>query len=194
MISSPHSRPWMQTRRRHRFYFDDPGEGVIDIRDIAAGVAKECRFNGQCDGFYTVAEHSITVSRVVEERHNDPTLTLAALLHDASEAYLRDIPTPHKTCGDMATYRERESRTQDAIERRFHLPRGLTRDERIKAADWDCLAVEARLLMAPLDPAWEAWLVGTKPVEIKISRYPWDVAERLFLQRFREIRDAQSRS
>ena len=74
MIQSPHTRPWMQTRTGKRYYFDAPSEAAIDIRDVASGLAKTCRFNGQCEDFISVAEHSVAVSRLVRSEEHTSEL------------------------------------------------------------------------------------------------------------------------
>lgn len=76
----------------------------VDIRDIAHSLARQCRFNGHCDRFVSVAEHSIWVSRITKTpcaggacRCSGCTkIKLWALLHDAAEAYIGDIPRPIK--------------------------------------------------------------------------------------------------
>src|SRR5690606_36354667 len=64
----------------------------IDIRDISASLANVCRFGGHVETFYSVAQHSVFVCRYVMKR--DPSMGLAALLHDAAEAYIGDIMAP----------------------------------------------------------------------------------------------------
>ena len=189
MIQSPHTRPWMQTRTGKRYYFDAPSEAAIDIRDVASGLAKTCRFNGQCEDFISVAEHSVAVSRLVEKRHNDAMLSYAALLHDASEAFMGDVSTPHKSLIDMEGYRTREAVAMRSIEKQFRIPRGMTHDPRVKAADLDCLAVEAQYCFGKLDPGWMAWLAGAKTEDVNSPAcLDWREAEKLFLERFKLLK------
>lgn len=190
--ASTTSRPWLQTRLGHRFYFDDPREGVLDIGDIAAALSKICRFGGHCQRFFSVGEHSVAVSRVIGTRFpRDPVLALAGLLHDGAEAYLGDVPSPLKSMVDFATYRDREKMTLGCIEKRFAIPEGSTHDPAVKAADMDCLAVEAVALCSPLDSGWEGWLSGATTVDVPVPRcYAPDDAENIFITRFRELRHA----
>lgn len=66
----------------------------IEIMDIVLALSQQCRFSGHTPGFYSVAEHSVLVAEMMQAETNDPMLTLAALLHDAAEAYLGDVARP----------------------------------------------------------------------------------------------------
>jgi hypothetical protein len=82
---------WMATNSGNRLYFNDPKPEDINIFDIATSLSKLCRFTGQIDKLYTVAQHSVLVSHFVPEEY-----ALEGLLHDAAEAYTNDINTPLK--------------------------------------------------------------------------------------------------
>lgn len=70
----------------------------ICVEDIAHHLANECRFTGACSRRYSVGEHSLLVRRFVwQEDGASPEVQLAALMHDAFEAYAKDIATPQKT-------------------------------------------------------------------------------------------------
>lgn len=103
----------------------------IDIRDIAHGLSNTCRFNGQCNRFYSVAEHSVHVASIVPEPYK-----FAALLHDASEAYLSDLNTFVKYYPGMYVYRDIECHLLDVILNKYNIS-GLTIEvwKHIKAAD-----------------------------------------------------------
>jgi hypothetical protein len=90
-----------------------PNVDEITIEDIANNLGKICRFNGQLKQWYSVAEHCIKVSQMVPERYK-----LQALLHDAAEAYVCDVPTPLKRLlGER--YSEIEERAARAIGVKF---------------------------------------------------------------------------
>ena len=86
----------------------EPKPEMICIEDIAHGLSMQCRFGGQLPKFYSVAQHSIHCSEIVSDH-----LKLEALLHDASEAYLLDIPSPIKN--RMPEYKAVEDRLMKAI-------------------------------------------------------------------------------
>ena len=92
----------------------DPDPALICIKDIAHSLSLQCRFNGHCLRYYSVAEHSVRVATLVPF-----SLFRTALLHDATEAYLSDLPTPIKDC--MALYMKAEERLQAVIAARFNL-------------------------------------------------------------------------
>jgi len=88
---TPRLGNWIQTHSGRAYYPQDPRISDILIDDIAHALSQQCRFVGQCTRFYSVAEHSVHVSRLVPPEHQ-----LAGLLHDATEAYLGDISRPLK--------------------------------------------------------------------------------------------------
>ena len=89
----------------------------VDIRDIAHALSLLCRFGGHCRVHYSVAQHSVLASYLVA-----PSDALWALLHDASEAYLVDVPTPLKRLAAMTGYRAVEAQVQLTICHAFGLP------------------------------------------------------------------------
>lgn len=152
---------WIHTHSGRRFYPLDPRPEDIAIEDIAHALSNICRFNGHCARFYSVAEHSLQVAfHVSWDKTYVATLgtTLAALLHDASEAYLCDIPLPLKTMQVMAPYRAMEASVEAAIAERFGLPHPMPAV--VKRHDQMALATERRdLIPNALLSGWSTGLV-----------------------------------
>lgn len=106
---TPNHDKWLSTNTGKVIDLLDPDPEQISLTDIAHNLSKICRFNGQIKQFYSVAQHSMYVAALVP-----PRLKLQALLHDASEAYICDVPTPFKRMlGDV--YKDVETRVQIAI-------------------------------------------------------------------------------
>ena len=102
----------ISTYKGKRFNVLAPNPELICVEDIAHALSNLCRFGGHIQQFYSVAQHSLIVSALVPRNHK-----LAALLHDASEAYLVDIPTPVKVL--LPDYFTIEYRVTEAISKKF---------------------------------------------------------------------------
>lgn len=160
------------------------GEADICIEDIAHALALCNRFAGHSRVPYSVAQHSVFVSRLCSN-------PLQGLLHDASEAYLGDVTRSLKHHPSMAGYREIEARTQGMIYARFECD--ILMDPSVKRADdilcmvefgkfvgdasvhtwpvpWGDLSYYERAALAELREAWS-----------------WEKAEMAFLARFRAL-------
>jgi len=170
-------QPTILTVSGNYFDFNNPENSVIDIVDIAHALSNICRFTGHVRNHFSVAQHSVMVSRLVP-----PKFALMGLLHDASEAYLGDVASPLKMM--LPDYKLIEARVEKAVLNRFGMPDKL--DPCIKVADLIALATEKRDLMPESKTDWEI-LKGIKPCEEKIrTMYPI-TAYNLFLDRFDEL-------
>jgi hypothetical protein len=98
----------------------DPRPQDVTLPDIAHATANVCRASGQSDVFYSVGLHSLYVSEDLERRGESPHTQLYGLLHDASEAYVADVPGPLKR--HLPNYRRAEERVQSAVWSAFDLP------------------------------------------------------------------------
>lgn len=163
---------WIQTYTGKQFFPFDPRTGDIDIRDIAHSLSNLCRFNGHCRSFYSVADHSVRVSRIV-----DDDLALWGLLHDAAEAYLSDIPRPIKA--SIPEFDAMERKLLRSVVGCFDLAWPMP--EEVRKADDVLLVTEARDLMEPPPASWE---LEAKPLEEPIVPLSANQAERAFLDRF----------
>jgi 5'-nucleotidase len=176
--------PFIQTVSGRRFNPLDPDPAEVEIGDIARALSNQCRFGGNCHTYFSVAQHSCLVADLVAERGGDTDAVLWALLHDASEAYLVDLPHPLKHRSELGRlYAEVEERLQAAIWERFGLspePPAL-----LKEVDRALLATERRAV------AHEAWywpeLDGVEPLDLEIEPWLPDRARDEFTSRFEEL-------
>ena len=97
----------------------NPAPESIDIEDIAHALSNICRFVGHLHYHYSVAEHSVHVSRLIEGSLGNKDTIMAGLLHDASEAYLGDMSTPLKTI--LPDYKKLENKWSDIIYAKYNL-------------------------------------------------------------------------
>lgn len=167
---------WMGLASGRRFWPLDPRPDDVEIGDIAHALSHICRYGGHARRFYSVAEHSLIVSHFVP-----PWLALAALLHDAAEAYLGDIVRPLKKQPCMDGWRESEVLVERAIAARFGIPWPM--HPAIKAIDDRIIIDEWAALMPP-----QADLgVAGEPIGARIRCLAPDEAQRRFLARFRAL-------
>jgi len=116
----------------------EPKHEDIDIVDIAHALSQIVRYTGHVSQPWTVGLHSIEVSNRIEARTGNVILALAGLLHDASEAYLVDVPRPLKP--HFQGYAAMEAKLEEAIFARFGLPYPLPKI--VKDTDTDMLLDE----------------------------------------------------
>lgn len=144
---------WIQTHTGKMFYALDPQPEDIDLEDIAHSLSMQVRYTGHAPEAYTIAQHSVMVSKRAEElakkRGLDPfycrSVARFGLMHDATEAYLVDVPRPIKPM--LTNYAQIEASVMDAIAARFELgPEG----PEVKQADNDTLITEAAMFFPVL--------------------------------------------
>jgi 5'-deoxynucleotidase YfbR-like HD superfamily hydrolase len=174
----------------------DPSPLDIEIDDIAHGLARVARWNGQTLGehAFSVAQHSVLVEDLVAHIQPDiePRWRLAALLHDASEYVIGDMISPFKTALGM-DYRSFEERLEGAIHIRFGLPARSPPAIRvlIKRADRACAFFEATQL-AGFSHAEALDLFDPPPAGYAHTIEPWppSVAQSRYVQRFHVLSEA----
>jgi hypothetical protein len=173
---------FMQTRGGGRFYPEDPRPEDFDATSIAHALALVNRYNGHTPVPYSVAQHSVLVSLLVENLGGNAEERLWGLLHDASEAYICDMPSPVKRL--LPDYQRIERRVMRAILSRFSL--GPDMPASVKEADEIALATEAHVLFGP--ELVRAWGLKHEPV---LGRLPgamaWPDAEEAFLCRLAKL-------
>jgi hypothetical protein len=159
-----------------------PWSDDIDILDIAHALSMSCRWGGHVHRFYSVAEHSVFVARTVLERHKNRHLAFSALMHDAPEAYVVDVPRPVKRLIGQA-YVELESRFAAAISNKFKC-NIYSLDGRIVDVDNQILHDERQQLMCSDDPDWS---LGTDPIGIELLCLSPEQAKLLFLDAYNRL-------
>jgi 5'-deoxynucleotidase YfbR-like HD superfamily hydrolase len=179
----PAAGPYLQTVSGRWVNPFDPDSAQLDADDIARALANLCRFGGHSRVFYSVAQHCVIVSRVIEERGGDVEDAFAALMHDAGEAYLGDMPHPLKHRSALgAAFRDAEDRLEEAIRDRFAIKPNVPE---IKAVDRALLATERRAFSA------EVWhwpeLEDVEPLDLELEPWSPDQAADEFAKRYAEL-------
>ena len=161
----------------------DPDPEQLDAGDIARALANLSRFGGHTRAFYSVAQHSVIVSELVEARGGDVEDVFAALMHDASEAYLGDMPHPLKHRSPLgAAFKAAEDHLEEVLRARFRIKPDVPE---IKRVDRALLATERRAFSG------ENWhwpeLDGVEPLEIELNAWAPDEASAAFERRYAEL-------
>jgi Predicted hydrolases of HD superfamily len=172
--------PYIETYTGKQMYFLEPTPDMICIEDIAHALSNICRFGGHTKEFYSVAEHSIAVARLSKNE-------LEGLLHDASEAYLIDIPKPIK--GYLKSYGELEKKLMSAIALKYGAGWPISADT--KDADVIQLVVEAKSLLLTGGKEWVGDWKTIRKTGIEPQCYSPKEAEELFLHYFESLTNAK---
>lgn len=170
--------PWIMTYTGIKFFPFNPDIDSFVIEDIAHSLANQCRFNGHTKSYYSVAQHSVNVSRICGEH------SLCGLLHDGTEAYFSDLPTPIKK--RMNNVVNMENNLACTLSRKFGFP--FPFPEEVKDADKSMLNIEGMEFMG-----WEERYYDEVPeidmYECSVDMYPHtpDTAKKMFLEEYEKI-------
>jgi len=160
------------THTGQRMDYLNPTVSMIMIEDIARGLSRESRFNGQSKVPYFVAQHCVIVSELVPEQ-----FAFEALMHDATEAYMKDIPTPLKQL--LPRYMELEDQLDQVIRLAFEIP--FIQSPEVKNADRRALTIE----MASFT---DYEIPGVSEVKRFIRAWSPQECYDVFLERFHQLR------
>ena len=183
--------PWIETYTGKKWRHLNPQPEDVSIFDIAHSLAGLNRYTGHLKDFYSVAQHSVLVSKAC-----NPEDAFKGLLHDASEAYCNDLSRPFKRSPGMEVYKIYENMSYDAICRHFNI--SSIEPESVKKADMVLLATEKRDLFSQNNGVdWGIWSAGKGGLEdntLKEKITPWTSrkAEKMFLKRFDELQKERS--
>ncbi len=173
---------WIQTYTGRQFWPLDPRPVDIDLKDIAHALSQQCRFSGHTNEFFSVAQHSANVAAYLEREGHSEATQRCGLLHDASEAYLIDVPRPMKRL--LPDYIAAEDDLQSVIAERFKISWPFP--EPVHHADNVMLASEAKRLLKPPPAPWEKM---PDPIEhdVWFESMPPRLAEDYFLMAASEL-------
>jgi 5'-deoxynucleotidase YfbR-like HD superfamily hydrolase len=187
-------RAWQRMLSGRRLDLLDPSPLDIEIEDIAHGLARVARWNGQTmgDHIFSVAQHTLLVGEIARRQNGDidRRLGLALLLHDAPEYVIGDMISPFKVVIG-GSYKAVEQRLLTAIHVRFGLPPALPAEIHtiIKTADHGAAFLEATVL-AGFSVAEARRFFGPRPAlpaaveRDYLTPWPAETAKRRFLERF----------
>ncbi len=189
-------RAWQRMLSGRRLDLLDPSPLDVEIEDIAHGLARLARWNGQTQGahIFSVAQHSVLVSEIfAETRPLAPKRwRLAALLHDAPEYVIGDLISPFKTAIGL-DYKDFEDRLLEAIHRRFGIGWPLPRDaqEAIKKADAHAAFSEAVMLAGFSEREAKRFFAPKERLAPRaLEAWSSPCAEKRFLEAFAMLSDA----
>lgn len=186
-MSKQDDKDWMLTYKKHKVHPLAFRASDVDLEDIAISMAKQCRYNGHCLGFYSVAEHSDIIRRALRRDGYPLLVQKIGLLHDTSETWTGDVIRPLKnalrTQGfDIKPY---ELKIEEQISAAFGLPwpwpqiihdydKRIVRDEKdqLKPDDTD---------------DWSAFDIPKVGLGIKIEGWEWREAHERWLKSFYEL-------
>ncbi len=189
-------RAWQRMLSGRRLDILDPSPLDIEIEDIAHGLARVARWNGQTASphAFSVAEHSIVVERIAVHLKPDLAIKwrLAALLHDAPEYVIGDMISPFKAALGKQ-YKTIENKLEAAIHVRFglpvSLPVGIAR--LIKKADRLCAHFEAvQIAEFSKEESNKYFLTPPPGLEVVITPLPVAQAQIAFMERFDALNEA----
>lgn len=169
---APRIGKWMSTFTGRQFWPLDPRADEVCIEDIAHALSMTCRYGGQCNRFYSVAEHSVLVARWLQVHYGElPAVVLKGLLHDAPEAYVTDVPRPIK--GSLIGYKEIEARLWTVIANMHGISDAMP--DEVHEADSRILADEMAQNMTLPDPD------HNDPLGVTLQLWSPEEAEREYL-------------
>lgn len=160
---------YIRTFKNHCFFYDDIRKNKLDIKDIAHSLANQCRWSGHSKRFYSVAQHSVLCAMNIH-----PEFEFEALMHDASEAYLVDIPRPLKPF--IPDYKQLQIDVENFISDFYLLPYPMSyevkeMDERMLVTEWIQLFDKTNIELG----------VRAEPIPITITPWSPERAEAEFL-------------
>lgn len=175
---------WIGLLSGAQFNYNRPEESDVTLDDLASALSNICRFSGHLPCFYSVAQHLVNTSRIV-----DPEFALDALMHDTAEAFTNDLPTPLKWA--LPVFKELEIKIESAMAQKFGF--NYPYPPQVRQADTEMLILE-KLYVKKDDRVWPQYegIIVDHLID-KVDLKPWQPqrAKREFLERYEELLNAQ---
>lgn len=182
----------MDTYKGHRFYPHEPDTLTPDIEDIAHALSMLCRYGGHGIGFYSVAEHCVLLAdyalgslEAYTPAESRWDITKRLMLHDASEAYLVDLPRSVKAV--LPDYQNLETALTNKINKSFGIKPDIQRDWVVACMDKRIVEDEMTVLFPTLRHDWPIPSGGALGVQLKL--WSPQAAEHMFLDMWGRIYD-----
>lgn len=177
-------KPEIMTASGQYYDFLNPDPDTFEIEDIAYALSNTCRYGGHCKPYYSVAQHCVYVSQLVPAE-----FALHGLLHDGSEAFVGDLPSPLKRLvGDE--YKKLEKLAEDVIFEKFNVVNTPESHRIVKEADLIALRTERDVLLPEGSEGDAWWWVVEEGIEVSslpIQPVSAEAAYSMFLNRFHEL-------
>lgn len=170
--------PWIETYTGKHFWFLEPTAEMFDIEDIAHALSMVCRYAGHVTHFYSVAAHCCVIADYFS---HDPRLHLTALMHDAAEAYIGDMPRPLKQ--QLPQFRAIEARIEQTLAGVFGLI--YPWPEAIKQVDLRITLDERRDLKPRSTRMWDENTLT--PLGVRIPNWCPERAKHEFIKRYNAV-------
>jgi uncharacterized protein len=172
---------WIGTLSGGRFNYNYPEQSDVTLDDVASALSNICRFAGHLPCFYSVAQHLVNTSRIVE-----PVFAFDALMHDTAEAFTNDMPTPLKWA--FPVFKDLQVEIESAIAKKFgfNYPYPIE----VKQADTEMIILE-KLYVKNDDRHWPGYEgIVVDHLLNKVDLKPWQPqrAKREFLERYHQLR------
>jgi hypothetical protein len=174
---------WISLLSGATFNYNKPEESNVTVEDLASALSNVCRFSGHLPRFYSVAQHLVNASRIVSSGN-----AFTALMHDTTEAFTNDLPTPLKW--SLPIFKELETKIESAMGEKFGFE--FPYPPEVKEADTIMLMLE-KYYVKEDDSLWPHYEKYTKeyvePYRHLVDLDSWQPrrAKREFLERFEEL-------
>lgn len=175
---------YIETYSGVSFYPFQPKVEDINIEDISHAISQICRFGGHCKHFYSVGQHSILVAKLLKDWGASTDVQLYGLLHDGTEGYMIDLPSPIKK--HLPAYKQAENQLHDIIWRALDI-RMPTEEEwkQVKKADILMQHHEANQLLSKA--SWADPTIHLDNIEIQIEQI--EIVKERFLQLYKILKE-----